>query len=337
MNIHTLKGLTWLAAFAVGGTLGWEVTDFLRNKPLLEVFVSQEEQLKVLRGFETPAEPRRNLVDYGHVRNTFLDMPWTGEPAPEVVVGPPPEGPLEKPKTPIASLLEVLYVQVHTTDPAESLAFVKYTDVKLTAFNRRSRDRILRVGDRLFAPYDHVQVDALTPEGVRFVFDDEERAPEVVAEEPYPSDRGRLVFVDHAVLPSGTSRIWNNPNPPSYRPGQTVRTGRNEFLIGTETAAEVDRDYALILSRDLQYRTARDPRTGSVVGIQITKVAPGSIPAQHGVTSGEIVKSINGHPVTSVNDAVAYVKGEAGTTNTWIVVFEKQGKEFTRIYKSPEE
>ena len=55
------------------------------------------------------------------------------------------------------------------------------------------------------------------------------------------------------------------------------------------------------------------------------------------MTSGEIVKSINGHPVTSVNDAVAYVKGEAGTTNTWIVVFEKQGREFTRIYKSPEE
>ena len=94
-------------------------------------------------------------------------------------------------------------------------------------------------------------------------------------------------------------------------------------------------DYADILSR-LEYRRARNPVDGTVKGIQITKVAPNSIAAQHGLTTGEIVKSINGHPVKSITDAVSYVKKEAATTDVWEVVFEKQGREFTRIYESPQ-
>jgi hypothetical protein len=40
--------------------------------------------------------------------------------------------------------------------------------------------------------------------------------------------------------------------------------------------------------------------------------------------------------VTSVNDAVAFVKANANTTDTWVAVFEKQGREFTRTYHSPD-
>jgi hypothetical protein len=39
--------------------------------------------------------------------------------------------------------------------------------------------------------------------------------------------------------------------------------------------------------------------------------------------------------VTSVNDAIAYVKANVNTTDTWTAVFEKQGREITRTYRSP--
>ena len=64
-------------------------------------------------------------------------------------------------------------------------------------------------------------------------------------------------------------------------------------------------------------------------------MTPNSIPAQAGLTEGEVLKSINGHKVTSVNDAIAYVKANANATDTWVAVFEKQGREFTRTYHSP--
>ena len=81
----------------------------------------------------------------------------------------------------------------------------------------------------------------------------------------------------------------------------------------------------------------RDPQTGSVVGLRVTHVAPNSIPEAHGLVEGEVVKSINGHPVTSLNSAIAYVKKEAATTDRWIVVIERQGREYTRTYHSPVE
>jgi len=39
--------------------------------------------------------------------------------------------------------------------------------------------------------------------------------------------------------------------------------------------------------------------------------------------------------VTSVNDAIAFVKANSDTTTTWTAVFDKQGREVTRTYYSP--
>ena len=62
---------------------------------------------------------------------------------------------------------------------------------------------------------------------------------------------------------------------------------------------------------------------------------PGSLPASHGVTKGEIIKSINGHKVTSVNEAIAYVKQESDHTTVWVVEIEKGGITYFRTYETP--
>jgi S1-C subfamily serine protease len=145
-----------------------------------------------------------------------------------------------------------------------------------------------------------------------------------------------IVVVDHAVMPVSERQIFANPNPPAFNPRATQLIRRDEYQVGLDDLQELNDDYSRILSQDLRYRTHRGP-DGRVDGIQITNVSPNSLPARHGVTGGEIIKSINGHPVKSVNEAIAYVKKEAEKTDTWVVVYEKQGRTYTRTYHSPNE
>jgi len=285
-----------------------------------------------------PEPPRAEVVDVKEINAIFHDMDWTGKPPPIVVQTTEDTTKVEIPKTPIADILKVLVVQVDSTDPAGSKAYVKYIDPALQRRHNEPRERFLLRDQRLTGQYQNVRVVDITAGGVVFGFDEEGRAQETVPAAGYP-DRQDIVVVgaDGVIRPQQERLIPTKGDyvSPRLRVSREVR--RNEFQIGTDTAKEIEENFSAILSRDLQYRQARNPGDGSIQGIQITKVKPDSLPAKHGITEGEIVKSINGHRVTSVNEAVAYVKKESDTTDTWVVVFEKQGREFTRTYKSPQE
>ncbi len=328
------KTFTWVAAAVLGAALAWKVTDFLRRKPELERAISGEELERVVKGVEEPEPPRDDRVEVKSLNRVFHTMNWTGKEDPKLDVSPAQE---EKTKQviAIAELLHVLVLQVDTVEPKASLAYVRFLDPQLQKSQTELEHRLLRVDERLAAPHDYARVDSITVDGVRFAFDDEAREAEIVPPVAPPQARAVIVVVDKAVMPEkGESRIWTNPNPKPWNPKVTQQITANEWQIGSETAQLVDRDYSRILAEDLQYRRALD-KNGKIIGLQITKVAADSIPAQHGVTEGEIVKSINGHPVTSVSEAVSFVKQNASTTNAWVVEFEKQGKTFTRIYRSP--
>ncbi|HED65990.1 MAG TPA: hypothetical protein ENJ09_10600 [Planctomycetes bacterium] len=341
MNIQRIKTLTWAAAVLVGALLVQEVWSFLQNKDTLDDYVDQDEIVRALEdGIVEPEPIKSEVVDVREINIVFHQMDWTGRPPAEVrETAPKNEEPQGPPKTPVSDLLTILAIQVDPSDPSQSKAFVKYTDPGLARLHNEPRERFLKVGQSLGGVYNSITVSKIEVEGVTFSFGDEDREDEVVPALEYSGDSLGIVAVgpDGILTPTRSSRIPTSDNYVRPTVRQTREVRRNEFQIGTDTAREFEENYSAILSRDLQYRPARDPRDGSIKGIQITKVAPGSIPAQHGLTEGEIVKSINGHKVTSVNEAVAYVKQNADTTDTWIVVFEKQGREFTRTYSSPEE
>jgi len=336
MNIARIKGLTWLGALIVGGVLGWDVYEFLRHTAELEQPVPEATLNALLDDVEQPEPPRENRVAYGTVLTVFRDMNWTGKAPPPPPVPKDPGAIAEVPKNPVSDLLKVMVLQVDTRDPAGSLAYVIYTDTKLARYNEDHKSRILRVGTLLFAPYEHIEVEAITLTGVTFSFtNDSEREFEIVPVEDYDmGDQPGIVVVDHAVMPQRERQIFANPNPTAFNPRATQEIRKNEFQIGLDDIQELNDDYSRILSQDLRYRTHRGP-DGRVDGIQITNVAPNSLPARHGVTGGEVIKSINGHPVKSVNEAIAYVKKESEKTDTWVVVYEKQGRTYTRTYHSP--
>ena len=173
-----------------------------------------------------------------------------------------------------------------------------------------------------------------------FAFDDPARERETVQTSPYQSaTRGDLGIVlvgpEGAIMPQTSKQIEVASPATPWRPEQLTQLRKNEWQVGTGTIAELERDYSRILSRDISASTYKNPQTGATEGIKINRVAPDSIPAQAGLSEGEVLKSINGHKVTSVNDAIAYVKATLNETDSWTAVFEKQGREITRTYHSP--
>jgi hypothetical protein len=330
------KGIVWLGSVAVAGFLVYYVVDFLQNKQELAKEVSDAEVDAVLDSVKKPPVEKTEVVEYSAIQRVFHDHDWTGKP-PVKPVAQGPAAPTAPPKVAVASLLKVLAIKVDTSKPEKSVAYVKFTEPKL-AVHTDKEDPILRPDERLFAPYQDVRVEAITAEGVVFAFDDAAREKETVAtSSALRADLGIvMVGPEGAILPQLQRQVERaSPDLPPWRPEQLTQLRKNEYLIRTGTLEELDRDYSRILSRDISYSTYKNPRTGATEGLKINKVTPNSIPAQAGLTEGEILKSINGHRVTSVNDAIAFVKANADSTDTWTAVFEKQGREFTRTYRSP--
>jgi hypothetical protein len=333
MNIQRWKGTLWLASLAAGASLGYLVYSFLKNNAELAKEVSDELISRELDSVKKPEEQKADAVDYKDVKLVFHEYDWTGKEKPKAVVATPGEPP--KPTyTPVKDLLKVLALKVDTTRPDHSRAYVSFLGA-LASFNTDKEATILKIGESLPRPHHGVSVADITPAGVVFAFEDQARAKETLTTS---RAQNQIVVVGPGgvITPQAPSQIAAAPSDlPPYRPEQTVQIKKNEFQIGTQTLVDLEQDYSRILSQDLSYSTYRDPKTGKNEGIKINRVAPGSIPAQAGMTEGEVLKSINGHRVTSVNDAIAFVKANADSTDVWEAVFEKQGREFTRTYHSP--
>lgn len=339
MNIQRWKGIIWFGSLVVGGLLGYYVYDFLQRKEVLEREVPDEELSAVLDGIKKPEEQKTDHVAASAMQRVFFNQDWTGLEKVKPVAQTGNTAPTVAPKVRVETLLKVLAIKVDTSKPDRSVAFVKFVDPKL-AVHEEHDDTVLKPGEHLFPPYQDVYVDAITADGVVFAFDDAERPKETVPTVAYQSVlRGDLGIVmvgeEGVIMPQSNKRIELAPAGETWHPEQLMQVRKGEWQVGTQTLVDLDRDYSRILSQDISASTYKDPRTGQAGGIKINRVAPNSIPAQAGLTEGEVLKSINGHKVTSVNDAVAYVKANAESTTTWTAVFEKQGREFTRVYHSP--
>ena len=338
MNAARIKALLWLVSLSIAGYLGWYVYRFVQVRDTLRRGVSEQEQVALLESVPTPEPPKDDLVAYDAIRTVFHQMNWTGEVKDKGGPAPGPEQPKAKLATPVSDLLSVILIQVDPQNAPANLAVVRYKDPKLQMTVKTWEDAVLRPEEKLPAPHENIQVKRIEVEGVTFGFtDDAERAEETLEPLPFPSDDFGIVMVgpDGPIEPPKSTGIARNENYPSFRPKETQQVRSNEYLIGTQTAVQVEQDFSRILSQDVSYQPYRNPKTREIEGVRITYVRGDSVVAQHGISEGEILKSINGHTVKSVNDAVAYVKQAADTTDTWVALFEKQGKEFTRTYRSP--
>lgn len=340
MNVSTIKTLTWLAAAGITAALGWTVYDFVQKKDSADPLFDQAfaRQKLGVRFDDKPVQT--GTLQSTMVAKTFYDLNWTGKPKPKPVEPVKPDV-VEKPRhTPVEQLARVLFIQEDSDAPAASSALIAYKPA--ANVQGYSLGHSLKVGDTLARPHDSAVVVSISAsEGVTFRFEVPEGQEARENETLLPSTFKRGVDIAYVGedgevrTPNKTIAVRVVDSPPPYRPKKTTPIDKNHFQIGYEDAFLFSEDAAGIIAREVRHRRHRDPRTGKFDGIEIQSVKVGGIAARHGAQEGDVVKSINGHPVTSTAEAITYVKNNQDTTTTWNVVVENKGRERTVTYESP--
>lgn len=348
MTLSTLKFFLWLITAGLGSGLGYIIWEVKTKQADWEAAgPTSEEMHRVCTVDEIDEVTRIDLVSTGDLQRVYhlppTGMDWRGEPPP-----PPPvevqeeTGPVVVPKTPVADLLNVIFIRVRTSRPERSIVYIKYTDQRLAAAVARpgaEPTATLKQGDHLPAPFDYVRVEEIQTTGVLFAFDDdEEREHELV--EPGTMDQISSIVPappGGAILPEDNTAAQIPISGDVWRPERTTLIGDSSYQLGVDDVADFGERYSEIITSEVRHGRWRDPQTGRWAGVQLYDVEGGGIIASHGGQSGDVIKSINGHPVTSASEAITYVKNNSETTSQWDVVVLRQGVEETLTFYSPPE
>ena len=332
-NVGTLKTLSYLTSFGLLGGIGYNLYDYYENEQHKNYF-DQERAKAVLQGVKEPVPAVARGLNYQEdIKPAIVDANWTGAPPP-----PPPEPtvegpkePVEQPVIPVDDILDVITIIADSDDPAGSRCLIRMVDAAKPA----DSDVWLFIGADLPKPHDHIAVLSIKPESVTFSFADEEREPEPIR--PHVRSEDSMIVkadangVVAALRPSLVGSASQGPG--EVAPLHTTKQ-KGQYYVGTEDAKSFANDYEQILSRDISSETHYD-KDGKRAGIKITRVESDSIAAQHGGQSGDVIKSINGFPVSSKQEAIAFAKKNSDRYEIWQVEVENLGRTRTEVYHSP--
>lgn len=350
MNIAQAKILSWMTAAALAVGLSVYVVVFLREVKDKNVLPDPVHVQAVLDETKTVETKTEDLVAYADVRRLFHSscekckgdkncrhLNWTGA----LQVAPPPVSTTDvevKPEAavvPVKELVRILMVKVDMEDPAQSDVFLKYRPKAGVQNTGKPPGFLLRQGDHLASPHGHIRIDSITAEGVLFAFDNEAREKETLVPDEFDVGAGIVqVGPDGVIQPTQRSSIPRG-TAPVFKPNSTQSLGLNHFVLGTKDMAYFNENYAEVLVQDVRTVRHQDPRTGKYDGIEIKEVAAGSIAERHGAQEGDVIKSINGVPVTSIQEAITFAKNHANEYTVWKIVVENKGKTRTVTYETP--
>ena len=328
MRVGTIKLICWLASIGMATALVLSAFQFLTNIEEHKIPVSQEYVESVLREDVEIRVTVPEVLSYNNqVQPTFVLMNWTGKPEEK----PKPENtavtaPTAPPKRPVADYLRILMIRVDTTDPGGSLAAADYLEAQGDTYLE------LQVGDHLPEPHDYAIVHAITERAVEFAFTDN-RENELL--EPKALSQSGIV---HVVDPNDLKLPTKDGIPLGALPPrlQTTRlVARNHYELGVEDMADFGENYARILTEDVRTSTYFDA-DGKRAGVQLDSVKQGSVASRHGALEGDVIISVNGHKVSSEQEAISFVKKNADKYKVWQVKILRLGREETIVYNTPE-
>ena len=331
MNLAQIKVLTWAACGLVGGGVAWYAwtsKQGLETRPE----VDQQAARRLLESVEAPKPKQADVVPYNDLQKLLANSNLTGK----VVVETKPvdsSQPTKPSATPVSELVRVLYLQVDLAHPELSAAFLKYKS-RAGVSGPMADGVLLRTGERLAAPNQHIRIHLIEATQVVFAFDDEAREKETVTAAEFDSTTTIVQVGPDGVVVTAPRTDIPRLDGPVFAPGKTTMLGSNRYVLGTEDVQYMNENYAEVLAREVRTAQHRDPRTGKYDGIEIKEVAAGSLAARHGAKEGDVIKSINGQPVNSVQEAISFVKVNKDKYSTWEVVVENKGKQRTVTYES---
>jgi hypothetical protein len=350
MNIGQIKILSWLAAALLTLGLSFYVYRFLADLPALQSPPDTKKIRAVLEAVEPYKVKTEDLVAYDDVVRLMLPscdackrndpnhhhLNWTGKPKEVVVEKGPEQGPVVQPKVSVKELVAISMIKVDLAEPQESTVFLRYKPRAAVQGPGVVDGVLLHASDHLAAPHDKIRIDSIGADAVVFAFEGGERENETLGPTEFSATEIVQVGPDGVVVPKSGVSI-PHASGGSFRPGHTTSIGDNKFVLGTEDVQRISDDWPRILTEDVRHSRHQDPRTGKYDGIELNSIKPNSLAASHGAQEGDVIKSINGQPVTSVNEAITYVKNNANQFTTWEVVVESKGKLVTKIYHSPQQ
>ncbi|MCC6406532.1 MAG: PDZ domain-containing protein [Planctomycetes bacterium] len=330
MNTAQAKLFSWSAAGVLGVGLSLYMVHFAKSQDRTGQTVSTEEMQKKLSSVTDDTEKKdEGPIDYQLVKTGWLDLAWLGRPkenAPPPKVDETPKVAAET-KARLENLVKIMAIYYDPASELETRAVIKYTTQSGVDANKVKNGIAGKsVGDRLDGPLAHARIVKIDDAGVEFAFDDEAREHEVLL--PGELDlAGRLVYVGEGgqpILPT----ISALPRSPTYGqwPKKTERIGEDKFRVGLEDAEYIEKNFDRILVDEVRTVAHRDPITKQRDGIQITDIKPGSVVEAHGGKSGDVIKSINGHPVKSEQEAIQFVKAHSDEYDKWEVEVENKGE-----------
>ncbi len=340
MNINQVKAFTWLVSAGLTAGLSYYVFDFYTHRGELQTpRISSQEAQDILQSARIPEGPKLSLNDARAVERSFLELNWTGERPPEPVAEViRSDEPAKVNHLTMEELISIQMLMEDTLNPDQGRAFISYKPEAGVNIANASLSIEIHVGDRLHKPHQYATVKAITTEhGITFSFDDEARSDEDVLPAEYDTDikihivgsGGEVIEAPSVTIPTLDRKVW--------RPDHTTMTKENHFVIGKEDQQAFASDYGGILAREARTGRHRNPRTGKYDGIELKSVTPGGRLAAHGAKDGDIIKSINGHPVTSTAEAITYAKNNQDKYTTWEIEVENKGKTRTVTYESPQD
>ena len=375
MNVSQIKALTWLTAAGLGGLLGWTIYDRLPEfrQPGDTAWAQQEKAEKILNSVSLPEEAAQDLVPQAKIQEHFLDLNWTGRviQAPVAVVE-EEKAPEKPPEVPVADLVRILWIQEERLAPQRSQFYLLYKPASgVKAGTARASSgaasppqataargargaptalatgtgsptdsvdamRYYRVGDHLLPPLEFIRVEKISAaDGVTFAFEGSERSPETVLMQDVDPLEGLLVRTtrEGAVRPERREGVPTGDRRVAFGE-RTTRVGENAYRLGLQDMEDIGQNYPSIISSEISHRSYVNPKTKEP-GILLSKVQQGGFVWRHGGREGDIVKSVNGHPVGSLQEAITFAKNNSEVYTTWHVVVENMGQERTVTIESP--
>ena len=337
MNTAQIKLLVWscVGVLAAGTTayLALSLRD-VKNIPT----VTKEQMTKVLSKVPEVETRQENVISGALVDRGLKLMDWTGKPPPErpeiVETGPEVVAPTRES---VSSLLKIRGIRYHGDAPADSEVIFKYlSTAQVTEPGNSDGTFLKRPGDVLDGRLNQIKIEAIYPGGVEFAFLNEPgREHEYVEKAPYDLSGHFVVVADgqQPVSRPGNFDITKRPELPP--PGRTQPISPTKFRIGTDDALELNDRYPEILTSEVSIDRHRDPVTKAYDGIAVKGVKSDSIAARHGVQDGDVIKSINGTPVTSKEEAINFVKRNKDKYTEWVVEIWNKGQTRTITYYPP--
>jgi hypothetical protein len=341
MNTAQVKLVTWSIAGVLGLGLVGYIAVFLKQRDQVMTQVSTKRMLEVLQNVpEIPQQPP-TVVALKNVQKGLQRFDWTGKPPPEPVA----EGPKEPEKhgpDPMEKFVRVRALKIDADQPERGEAVLKYTaDARVSGVRSPDGSVLKHVGDSLDPPLDYIRVASITDAGIEFLFTDpQDRPHETLPVTDFPLEGYTYVVDGDSIVPRSTA--GGSPIPQSNRVAEpnakTQKISPTRYRIGVDDAKYLEEHYPDVLAdpAEIAYKRHKDPKTGRYDGIELTSVKMGSIASQHGLMSGDIIKSINGTPVSSQSEAIQFVKTHKDEYDTWEVEIVNKGQTRTMTYQSPQ-